>query len=78
MEINDGYHGYGRVLRVTLKGLRMRHTGWYYCSVGDLQMPVYISVEQRITTEKTATLPAISTTTIKTTSTGRQVQSQEI
>ncbi|XP_031440291.1 uncharacterized protein LOC105889245 [Clupea harengus] len=61
------------VLRVTLGGLQMRHTGWYYCSVGKLQMPVHLTVGQRATTQKTTTQPANNTTTTRTTTTtGRQ------
>ncbi|XP_062377618.1 uncharacterized protein LOC134066329 [Sardina pilchardus] len=60
------------VFKVIMRGLQLKHTGWYYCSVGDLQMPVRITVKQKqkTTTQRTITQqPAINTTTIRTTST---------
>ncbi|KAL6488436.1 hypothetical protein MHYP_G00021770 [Metynnis hypsauchen] len=39
-----------KCLKVNISNLRVEHTGWYFCSVGALQMPIYISV--------TTTLPA--------------------
>ncbi|XP_045075583.1 polymeric immunoglobulin receptor-like [Coregonus clupeaformis] len=39
------------ILTVTLNGLNMGDTGWYWCSTGDLQMPVHITVNQLTTTQ---------------------------
>ncbi|XP_062377327.1 uncharacterized protein LOC134066126 [Sardina pilchardus] len=59
-----------RVFKVIMTRLQLKHTGWYYCSVGDLQMPVHIIVRQKTTTQRTITQqPAINTTTTRTTST---------
>ncbi|XP_048121863.1 uncharacterized protein LOC125309178 isoform X1 [Alosa alosa] len=59
------------VFKVIMRGLQLKHTGWYYCSVGDLQMPVHITVKQNTYTQRTITQqPAIKTTIIRTTITG--------
>ncbi|XP_051538281.1 uncharacterized protein si:ch1073-59l16.1 [Myxocyprinus asiaticus] len=42
---------------VTMSNLKKESTGWYSCSVGDLQMPVHITLEQK------NTLSTLSTTT---------------
>uniref|UniRef100_A0A8C7SM46 Ig-like domain-containing protein n=1 Tax=Oncorhynchus mykiss TaxID=8022 RepID=A0A8C7SM46_ONCMY len=38
------------VLTVTMSGLKTENTGWYRCGVGDLIMPVHITVRQQTTT----------------------------
>lgn len=40
------------VLRVTMRGLKMEDSGWYWCATGDLQMPVHLSVREESTTSK--------------------------
>uniref|UniRef100_A0A4W5JC49 Ig-like domain-containing protein n=1 Tax=Hucho hucho TaxID=62062 RepID=A0A4W5JC49_9TELE len=45
-ETSNGY-----VLMVTMSGLRIENTGWYWCEKGDLQMPVHITVNQLTTTQ---------------------------
>ncbi|XP_063063586.1 uncharacterized protein LOC134456084 [Engraulis encrasicolus] len=57
----DDYYASTGVLKVTLKDLQESHTGWYYCSVGDLQMPVHVAVIQNTTTLETSTKPSINT-----------------
>ncbi|XP_036840654.1 polymeric immunoglobulin receptor isoform X2 [Oncorhynchus mykiss] len=49
-EITKGY-----VLMVTMSGLMMENTGWYWCEKGKLQMPVHITVNQPTTTQSTTT-----------------------
>ncbi|XP_071011156.1 polymeric immunoglobulin receptor-like [Oncorhynchus clarkii lewisi] len=44
------------VLMVTMSGLKMENTGWYRCGVGDLMMPVHITVRQQTTTQSTTTM----------------------
>uniref|UniRef100_A0A8C7WFX6 Ig-like domain-containing protein n=1 Tax=Oncorhynchus mykiss TaxID=8022 RepID=A0A8C7WFX6_ONCMY len=44
-------HNNRHILTVTLNGLNMGDTGWYWCSRGDLQMPVHITVNQLTTTQ---------------------------
>ncbi|XP_029525267.1 polymeric immunoglobulin receptor-like isoform X5 [Oncorhynchus nerka] len=44
------------VLMVTMRGLMMENTGWYWCEKGDLQMPVHITVNQPTTTQSTTTI----------------------
>ncbi|ROL47248.1 Polymeric immunoglobulin receptor [Anabarilius grahami] len=47
---------------VSMSGLKMGNTGWYWCSVKELQMPVHITVSARIETttilETTSNQPA--------------------
>ncbi|XP_063063588.1 uncharacterized protein LOC134456085 [Engraulis encrasicolus] len=57
----SGYDASTGVLKVTLKDLQESHSGWYYCSVGDLQMPVHVTVIQNTTTLETSTMPSINT-----------------
>ncbi|KAM9394790.1 uncharacterized protein ACWYII_033268 isoform 2-T5 [Salvelinus alpinus] len=45
----------GYVLTVTMSGLMMENTGWYWCEKGKLQMPVHITVNQPTTTQTTTT-----------------------
>ncbi|XP_055758356.1 CMRF35-like molecule 1 isoform X2 [Salvelinus fontinalis] len=45
----------GYVLTVTMSGLMMENTGWYWCEKGKLQMPVHITVNQPTTTQSTTT-----------------------
>eukprot|EP00063_Salmo_salar_P024605 XP_013999440.1 PREDICTED: uncharacterized protein LOC106571187 [Salmo salar] len=54
----------GNVLKVTMSGLKMENTGWYRCGVGDLMMPVHITVRQLTTTQSTTTM---TTTQVPTT-----------
>lgn len=35
-----------KVLNVTFRGLQMEDAGWYFCSDGESQMPIYIHVEK--------------------------------
>ncbi|XP_055730003.1 uncharacterized protein LOC129818284, partial [Salvelinus fontinalis] len=44
------------VLMVTMSGLKMENTGWYRCEVGDLKMPVHITVRRQPTTQSTTTM----------------------
>ncbi|XP_029525276.2 polymeric immunoglobulin receptor-like isoform X2 [Oncorhynchus nerka] len=44
------------VLMVTMGGLMMENTGWYWCEKRDLQMPVHITVNQPTTTQSTTTI----------------------
>ncbi|XP_056880601.1 polymeric immunoglobulin receptor-like isoform X2 [Takifugu flavidus] len=39
-----------RVFTVTMSGLKMEDSGWYWCSRGDLQMPVQIIVREKPST----------------------------
>ncbi|XP_042358792.1 uncharacterized protein LOC121955057 isoform X2 [Plectropomus leopardus] len=38
------------VFTVTMSGLKMESSGWYYCVKGDLQMPVHVTVTVKPTT----------------------------
>ncbi|CAB1343632.1 unnamed protein product, partial [Coregonus sp. 'balchen'] len=49
-----------KVMIVTMSGLDRENTGWYWCAVGDLQMPVHITVNQKTIAQSTTT---ITTTT---------------
>uniref|UniRef100_A0A8C7K8R6 Ig-like domain-containing protein n=1 Tax=Oncorhynchus kisutch TaxID=8019 RepID=A0A8C7K8R6_ONCKI len=62
-------HNNRHILTVTLNGLNMGDTGWYWCSRGDLQMPVHITVNQLTTTQSKihATLTIQKWKTYKTT-----------
>ncbi|XP_029525273.1 polymeric immunoglobulin receptor-like isoform X2 [Oncorhynchus nerka] len=51
----------GYVLMVTMRGLMMENTGWYWCEKGDLQMPVHITVNQPTTTQSTTAMTQTST-----------------
>ncbi|XP_051969383.1 uncharacterized protein si:ch1073-59l16.1 isoform X4 [Xyrauchen texanus] len=53
---------------VTMSNLKKENTGWYWCSVGDLQMPVHITLKQKNTrsTLSTTTPPTIVTNSIRT------------
>ncbi|TWW78621.1 hypothetical protein D4764_11G0007420 [Takifugu flavidus] len=45
----DKLNGAG-VFTVTMSGLKMEDSGWYWCSRGDLQMPVQIIVREKPST----------------------------
>lgn len=40
------------VFSVTMSELKMESSGWYWCAMGELQMPVYVSVTDQPTTRK--------------------------
>ncbi|XP_031679691.1 polymeric immunoglobulin receptor-like isoform X3 [Oncorhynchus kisutch] len=40
------------VLTVTMSGLKMENTDWYWCRVGELEMPVHITVSQQTATQR--------------------------
>ncbi|XP_064788540.1 polymeric immunoglobulin receptor-like isoform X2 [Oncorhynchus masou masou] len=52
----------GYVLMVTISGLMMENTGWYWCKKGEQQMPVHITVNQPTTTQSTTTTTQASST----------------
>ncbi|XP_041723014.1 polymeric immunoglobulin receptor isoform X2 [Coregonus clupeaformis] len=54
-----------KVMIVTMSGLDRENTGWYWCAVGDLQMPVHITVNQKTIAQSTTTIT--TTTYIRTT-----------
>uniref|UniRef100_A0A674A0I8 Polymeric immunoglobulin receptor-like n=1 Tax=Salmo trutta TaxID=8032 RepID=A0A674A0I8_SALTR len=58
----------GYVLMVTMSGLMMENTGWYWCEKGDLQMPVHVTVNQATTTQSTTTITTTQTPTTHQTS----------
>uniref|UniRef100_A0A3B5KGZ4 Immunoglobulin domain-containing protein n=1 Tax=Takifugu rubripes TaxID=31033 RepID=A0A3B5KGZ4_TAKRU len=39
-----------QIFTVTMSGLKMEDSGWYWCSRGDLQMPVQIIVREKPST----------------------------
>lgn len=39
---------------VTMSDLRSESSGWYWCAIGDIQMPVHIIVHEVTSTGKTA------------------------
>uniref|UniRef100_A0AAZ3REX8 Ig-like domain-containing protein n=1 Tax=Oncorhynchus tshawytscha TaxID=74940 RepID=A0AAZ3REX8_ONCTS len=43
-----------KVLTVTMSGLKMENTDWYWCRVGKLEMPVHITVSQQTATQRTS------------------------
>ncbi|XP_068073233.1 uncharacterized protein si:ch1073-59l16.1 isoform X2 [Danio rerio] len=45
------------LVTVVMSGLRMENSGWYCCSTPELQMPVYISVEQRMENQNSTAGP---------------------
>uniref|UniRef100_A0A674A247 Polymeric immunoglobulin receptor-like n=1 Tax=Salmo trutta TaxID=8032 RepID=A0A674A247_SALTR len=58
----------GYVLMVTMSGLMMENTGWYRCEKGDLQLPVYVTVNQPTTIQSTTTITTTQTPTTHQTS----------
>uniref|UniRef100_A0A674MIE1 Immunoglobulin domain-containing protein n=1 Tax=Takifugu rubripes TaxID=31033 RepID=A0A674MIE1_TAKRU len=48
-----------RVFTVTMSGLKMEDSGWYWCSRGDLQMPVQIIVREKPSTSKFCLLSGV-------------------
>ncbi|XP_055757742.1 polymeric immunoglobulin receptor-like isoform X3 [Salvelinus fontinalis] len=42
------------VLTMTMSGLKMENTDWYWCRVGELEMPVHITVSQQTATQRTS------------------------
>uniref|UniRef100_A0A674NDV5 Immunoglobulin domain-containing protein n=1 Tax=Takifugu rubripes TaxID=31033 RepID=A0A674NDV5_TAKRU len=49
------------VFTVTMSGLKMEDSGWYWCSRGDLQMPVQIIVREKPSTSKFSAQPETCT-----------------
>ncbi|XP_041923063.1 CMRF35-like molecule 8 isoform X3 [Alosa sapidissima] len=49
------------VFKVTLRNLQEKNSGWYWCSVGESQMPVHITVSKRPIHHTTIT-PTLQTT----------------
>ncbi|XP_045556386.1 CMRF35-like molecule 7 isoform X2 [Salmo salar] len=43
-----------KVLTVTMSGLKMENTDWYWCRVGELEMPVHITVSQQTATQRSS------------------------
>uniref|UniRef100_UPI0037E9A3CF polymeric immunoglobulin receptor-like n=1 Tax=Semicossyphus pulcher TaxID=241346 RepID=UPI0037E9A3CF len=41
-----------KVFSVTLSGLRTQSSGWYFCDKGGLQMPVHVTVQERLSNSK--------------------------
>ncbi|XP_062377852.1 uncharacterized protein LOC134066508 [Sardina pilchardus] len=79
MRVDMSTDAYNSVFKVIMTRLQLKHTGWYYCSVGDLQMPVHITVQQKTTTQRTITQQtAINTTTTRATSTVDDLSSTSI
>ncbi|XP_047662063.1 polymeric immunoglobulin receptor-like [Tachysurus fulvidraco] len=58
-----------RSFSVKISRLKKSDTGWYWCSAGDLQVPVHISVSDPppVTTSKTTALTTTVATTVTTT-----------
>nr|XP_055037595.1 uncharacterized protein si:ch1073-59l16.1 [Misgurnus anguillicaudatus] len=46
---------YQTYMTVTMNKLKLENTGWYWCSSGDLQMPVHITVKQKTQTSRKRT-----------------------
>lgn len=46
------------IFNVTMSELRTESSGWYWCSNGDLQVPVHITVYQLTSTPTTSTTPS--------------------
>ncbi|RXN04276.1 polymeric immunoglobulin receptor-like protein [Labeo rohita] len=66
VEIRNG----NGVVSVNMSRLKKEHTGWYWCSVRDLQMPVHITVSTREETTITTFTSTHKTTSSQSTSTG--------
>eukprot|EP00063_Salmo_salar_P035834 XP_014010669.1 PREDICTED: polymeric immunoglobulin receptor-like [Salmo salar] len=43
-----------KVLTVTMSGLKMENIDWYWCRVGELEMPVHITVSQQTATQRSS------------------------
>ncbi|XP_029608123.1 polymeric immunoglobulin receptor-like isoform X2 [Salmo trutta] len=43
-----------KALTVTMSGLKMENTDWYWCRVGELEMPVHITVSQQTATQRSS------------------------
>ncbi|XP_029608616.1 polymeric immunoglobulin receptor isoform X3 [Salmo trutta] len=52
-----------KVMIVTMSQLKIKNTGWYWCAVGDLQIPVHITVSQPTTTQSNTTITITSSVT---------------
>ncbi|XP_045075434.1 CMRF35-like molecule 1 [Coregonus clupeaformis] len=48
--------GIRKVFTVTMGGLKMENTDWYWCRVGELGMPLHITVSQQTATQRTTTM----------------------
>uniref|UniRef100_A0AAZ3RU43 Ig-like domain-containing protein n=1 Tax=Oncorhynchus tshawytscha TaxID=74940 RepID=A0AAZ3RU43_ONCTS len=53
------------VLTVTMSGLKMENTDWYWCRVGELEMPVHITVSQQTATQRTSKMTSIVIRSVK-------------
>lgn len=51
MRVTISNNRYG-VFNVTMRGLTMESSGWYWCAKGELQMPVHLTVTEKPTTRK--------------------------
>ncbi|XP_035269142.1 uncharacterized protein LOC118225171 isoform X1 [Anguilla anguilla] len=51
------------VFIVTMRELNREDTGWYWCAVGELQIPVHITVSQKTTTTTVTTTTQCATST---------------
>ncbi|KAG9333002.1 hypothetical protein JZ751_013877, partial [Albula glossodonta] len=57
VQISDNRIG---AFTVTVRGLERKDTGWYFCSAGEEQLPVHITVTQRVT-QRAVTQRAVTT-----------------
>nr|XP_055037596.1 uncharacterized protein LOC129425578 [Misgurnus anguillicaudatus]XP_055037597.1 uncharacterized protein LOC129425578 [Misgurnus anguillicaudatus] len=57
-----GISGDDKVLNVTFRGLQMEDAGWYFCSDGESQMPLYIHVKKPQYSNDSSDMPLYQTT----------------
>ncbi|KAE8280696.1 hypothetical protein D5F01_LYC21259 [Larimichthys crocea] len=53
------------VFTVTMSGLRVENSGWYYCAKGDFQMPVHVTVTQKPTTKPLNLMTGFASPTVQ-------------